>query len=104
MDTHSIGQLVLMGITSVAALSAIGMAVHFYWIRFGRPTPADRLPAVADDARLRRLEDAVDSIAIEVERISEGQRFLTRLQTANAEPSPARQIPAPERRAITPVA
>ena len=31
------------------------------------------------DDRLRRLEDAVDAIAVEVERISEGQRFTTKL-------------------------
>ena len=31
------------------------------------------------DARLARLEVAVESIAVEVERISEGQRFTTRL-------------------------
>lgn len=29
--------------------------------------------------RLRRLESAVDTVAIEVERISEGQRFMTKL-------------------------
>lgn len=29
--------------------------------------------------RLERIEQAVDAIAIEVERISEGQRFTTRL-------------------------
>ena len=33
------------------------------------------------DERLARLESAVESIAIEVERISEGQRFTTRLLT-----------------------
>ena len=31
--------------------------------------------------RFNRLDQAVDSIAIEVERIGEGQRFLTRLQS-----------------------
>jgi len=30
-------------------------------------------------ARLERIEQAVDAIAIEVERISEGQRFTTKL-------------------------
>jgi hypothetical protein len=30
-------------------------------------------------ARLERMEQALDSIAIEVERISEGQRFTTKL-------------------------
>jgi len=33
----------------------------------------------AQDARLERIEQAVDAIAIEVERISEGQRFTTKL-------------------------
>jgi hypothetical protein len=33
----------------------------------------------ATDARLERIEHAMDSIAIEVERISEGQRFTTKL-------------------------
>jgi hypothetical protein len=32
-------------------------------------------------ARLERMEQAIDSIAVEVERISEGQRFTTRLLT-----------------------
>ncbi|MGH7670704.1 MAG: hypothetical protein ACRENQ_14560 [Gemmatimonadaceae bacterium] len=32
-------------------------------------------------ARLDRIEQTVDSIAIEIERVSEAQRFLTRLQT-----------------------
>jgi hypothetical protein len=30
-------------------------------------------------ARLERMEQAIDSIAVEVERISEGQRFTTKL-------------------------
>ena len=35
-------------------------------------------PAITE-ARLARIEQAVDAIAVEVERISEGQRFTTRL-------------------------
>ena len=35
----------------------------------------------AEVERMDRLEQAVDSIAIEVERIGEGQRFMTRLLT-----------------------
>ncbi|MEW5916348.1 MAG: hypothetical protein AB1762_08080 [Gemmatimonadota bacterium] len=31
------------------------------------------------DQRLERIEQAVDAIAVEVERLSEGQRFATRL-------------------------
>jgi hypothetical protein len=33
----------------------------------------------ATEARLERIEQAVDSIAIEIERISENQRFTTKL-------------------------
>ncbi|HUR91997.1 MAG TPA: hypothetical protein VMY38_04925 [Gemmatimonadaceae bacterium] len=35
--------------------------------------------APADNARLERIEQAVEAIAIEVERVSEGQRFVTKL-------------------------
>ena len=36
------------------------------------------LPAESGE-RLERIEQAMDAIAIEVERVSEGQRFVTRL-------------------------
>ena len=35
-------------------------------------------------ARLERMEQAIDSIAVEVERISEGQRFTTKLLAERA--------------------
>lgn len=46
-------------------------------------------PALRDAAaRLIRLEQAVDAIAIEVERVSEGQRYITRaLAATGAEPA-----------------
>ncbi|MEO6447531.1 MAG: hypothetical protein ABIZ91_06970 [Gemmatimonadaceae bacterium] len=37
--------------------------------------------------RLDRLEQAIEAIAVEVERISEGQRFTTRLLSERAEGS-----------------
>ena len=37
-----------------------------------------RLPTEVTD-RLERMEQALDSVAIEIERISEGQRFTTKL-------------------------
>jgi hypothetical protein len=41
----------------------------------------DARPVVPSDvtARLERMEQAIDTIALEVERISEGQRFTTKL-------------------------
>jgi hypothetical protein len=44
-----------------------------------KPVPPRELRAIS--ARLERIETAVDSIALEVERISEAQRFSARLQS-----------------------
>lgn len=44
----------------------------------------DRATTALADARLSRLEQAVDAIALEVERISEGQRFTTKLLSEQA--------------------
>jgi hypothetical protein len=42
---------------------------------------------IADQtARLARIESAVESMSIELERISEGQRFVTKLLADRAEP------------------
>jgi hypothetical protein len=48
-------------------------------------------PAIPHEvtARLERIEQAIDTIAIEVERISEGQRFTTKLLTERAPEKPA---------------
>ena len=44
---------------------------------------ASALPAAQPDttARLERIEQAIDAMSIEVERIAESQRFVTRLMT-----------------------
>ena len=61
-------------------LSPIALAIsRLIWkrgSRIGAATPA--LP-VESGQRLERIEQAMDAIAIEVERVSEGQRFVTRL-------------------------
>jgi hypothetical protein len=44
-----------------------------------RPVPPRELATIS--ARLERIEAAVDAIALEVERISESQRFTARLQS-----------------------
>ena len=36
-------------------------------------------PSQESDARLMRVESAVESMSVELERIGEGQRFLTKL-------------------------
>jgi len=39
--------------------------------------------------RLERIEAAIEAIAVEVERVSEGQRFVTRLLAERAKEAPA---------------
>jgi hypothetical protein len=54
-----------------------------------RRTPDAALPAdlQAIKDQLSRLEQAVDSIALETERISEGQRFTTRILSESGRPA-----------------
>lgn len=64
----------------VAMLMVLALPVSIAWARRimrGKPQP----PAASPDQarRLERIEQAVDTIAVEVERISEGQRFVTKL-------------------------
>lgn len=47
----------------------------------GRAPTAAALPSPDLTSQLHRIEQAVDAMAIEVERISESQRYLTRLQS-----------------------
>jgi hypothetical protein len=75
-----VAEFAFVGIASLAALSAIGVGIHAYLRRMRRKDA--QIPVTHyDDDRLARIEQAVDAIAIEVERIAESQRFLTRLQT-----------------------
>jgi hypothetical protein len=74
------GQVVavsIVGLIFVGAPLAIGFAKTI-WKRSSRPVvPPAALTETAQ--RLERLESAVDTIAVEIERISEGQRFVTKL-------------------------
>lgn len=54
-----------------------------------RPGDAD-----TDAARMERLERAVDTIAVELERVGEGQRFVTKL-LADREARVAARSPKP---------
>ena len=60
-------------------LSPIALSMsRLIWKRASRTAMAPAAPAESGE-RLERIEQAVDAIAIEVERVSEGQRFVTRL-------------------------
>lgn len=74
------GQVVAISIVSI--IFVLGpLAVGFARTLWRRPSQAALPPAALTETaqRMERLEGAVDSIAIEIERISEGQRFVTKL-------------------------
>lgn len=65
-------------------------AARLMWKR--ARVPAKPAGSPDDSRRLERLEQGMDAIAIEVERISEGQRFVTRLLSeAHDAPIPVSQ-------------
>src|SRR3954469_16405372 len=77
--------LSILGIIFVLFPISIGIA-RGLWRRASRQGPPPT--AFAQTAqRLERLEESVDAIAVEVERISEGQRFVTKL-LSEAQPAP----------------
>jgi len=86
-DTEVFAQFAFVSIMSIGALTGIGVGVHAYIQRAKRRMLHGAAPAALaeSDDRFARLEQAVDAIAVEVERISEGQRFLTKLQTERSE-------------------
>jgi hypothetical protein len=78
----------VISILEIIAPTAIGVvfiiaaaAVAYKWIgnRGKRLSPGDTAAQARIEERLNHLANAVDAIAVEVERISEGQRFTTKL-------------------------
>ena len=61
------------------AATAIGLPVAKAYARRLDRGPSEPSFPPELQSRLERMEQALDSIAIEVERISEGQRFTTKL-------------------------
>ena len=83
-------------IISVAMIPvvAIGLPLARAYARRMESQPARSISSDVA-ARLERMEHAIDSIAVEVERISEGQRFTTKLL---AERIPAERVAPPNPR------
>jgi hypothetical protein len=64
--------------------------LFFRWRRKRRKKKgAPELPESAESPRMERLEQGMEAIAIEIERISEGQRFVTKL-LSEREPAQSR--------------
>jgi len=82
---------------SVVFMLAVLMPISIaYARRIWRRGTSPRQTEDVVSPRLDRLETAVDAIAIEIERISEGQRFVTKVMTERPTPR-ANAAPVPER-------
>jgi hypothetical protein len=80
------------GIVAIVAVVAVMALVAQRAVNRRRPlkrsTRATQPKALPDvDAALARLELSLDAIAVEVERIGEGQRYLTRMLVERTRPS-----------------
>ena len=64
-------------------LSLAGAAAA--WRLGRREGPIERAGADPADARLEQLQQSIDAIALEVERIGEAQRFHAKLQSERSE-------------------
>jgi hypothetical protein len=85
------------GFTLLGVIVVLTVVRRFIRKRRGVTTTAS-VPAnfAAESAqRLERLEHGVEAIAIEVERVSEGQRFVTRLLSEQAPVLASNRIPQP---------
>jgi hypothetical protein len=86
----------------MCAVIAIGLPIARAFSR--RMDRRNATAPVADTetrARLERIEQAVDAIAVEVERISEGQRFTTKIiGDLRALPQPDPSVAVPDRVAV----
>ncbi len=71
-------QVVAVSMGVIAAACGIGVATYRSVKRIHNPRHA---PSLELQEQLAQLQQSVDSIAIEVERIAEAQRFMARLES-----------------------
>jgi hypothetical protein len=88
-DEEFVDGAVTSGFSVFVFMSLVLFVMRRRWKKSLAPRP-NQLPSDSSD-RMERLEHGVDAIAIEVERISEGQRFVTKLLSESREPELAAQ-------------
>jgi hypothetical protein len=104
-DVQMFAEVMTIIVASTAAFVAIGLGTRILWRWGSRREPTVGAPNDGD--RLQRLETAVDTIAVEVERISEAQRFMVGLLSESLPArrgDRARELASPDKggRVITP--
>jgi peptidoglycan hydrolase CwlO-like protein len=87
MDPEVVGflaQVAVIVVVTASALATVAVIALRAVVRTRRLPP----PAQQDD-RLEHLQQSVDAIAVEVERIAEAQRFSAKLLAGRSEGSPS---------------
>lgn len=82
-DAATFGQVAVVIVFLVGSLVTIGLVA---WKVATKKKPAVHAPNL-HEARLEQLQQSIDAIAVEVERIAEAQRFSARLLAEKNEPS-----------------
>ena len=103
-DIYVFSNLMQVIVASTACFVGIGLVGRILW-RVGSNIKPRNAPTTSleHDDRLHHLETAVDTIAIEVERISEAQRFVVGLlaesnQLKRGERADRAELPLPSNR------
>ncbi|HEX6628856.1 MAG TPA: hypothetical protein VF105_12950 [Gemmatimonadaceae bacterium] len=78
------GKVLVAVVFIVSVATVIRTIAAMFFSRRRYDSAGDPSSSSLADSRLSRLEQAVDAIALEVERISEGQRFTTKLLSEQA--------------------
>jgi len=87
------GELIPIVLFICIAATAVGVPLAKAFAKRIENQPRDlRMPPDVT-ARLDRMEHAIDAIAIEIERISEGQRFTTKLLSERADKAAGNHLP-----------
>jgi len=87
-NNEAIVAIFSLAIVAGTVLTAVWMA-----LRAKERNKALPRSSAESDQRLQRIEQTVDSIAVEVERIAEAQRFTAKLLASR--PGDAEPLPAP---------
>jgi hypothetical protein len=78
-------EVVRMFFTTIVIIALGIPIIRAFTRRFERGPARPNIPSPDVVARLQRIEQAVESVAIEVERIAEAQRFSAKLQAEQAQ-------------------
>lgn len=86
--------IALSGMVAVFGLLPLAIGYTIRLLRRPTPPPGPSPRDLRQDERLARIEQSIDAMAIELERITEGQRFVTKLMSESTRALGPGTIPA----------